>query len=232
MRILGLIPARGGSKRLPGKNIRVLGDKPLISWTIVAAKESAVFCDIIVSTDDDAIAEIAQSYGANFLGIRPPHLSSDTASSVDVALYELERYEATFGEVDALLLLQPTSPFRTSKTIKNSVEVFVAGGGQHPVVGLSPASCHPAWCFRCTHDSLEPFLGWESLGGRSQDLEPAWTVNGAIYLISPALLRVAGKFLTPNSIPLMMSDLRERIDIDTESDWRDAEKLLESEKVT
>lgn len=226
MKILGLVPARGGSKRLPGKNIKVLGDKPLIAWTVLAAKESAVLCDIIVSTDDFEIARVAQQYGASFLGVRPAHLSSDTASSVDVALYELDQYEATHGAVDALLLLQPTSPFRSSKTIKQSVEKFIAQGGKRPVVGLSRASCHPAWCFRCIDETLDPFLGWDSLAARSQDLEPAWTINGSIYVISPECLRATRKFLMPDAIPFLMSDLMESIDIDTESDWLDAERSL------
>ena len=108
MRILALIAARGGSKRLPGKNMRLLGGKPLIIWSIDVAKNIPDICDILVSTDDPAIAAVCTEAGAYVPWLRPAELSTDTASPVDVALHALDWYRAKKGSVDGLLLLQPT----------------------------------------------------------------------------------------------------------------------------
>ncbi|WP_374241120.1 cytidylyltransferase domain-containing protein [Zoogloea sp.] len=229
MKILTLIPARGGSKRLPGKNIKELGGLPLIAWTLHAARDSSVCAAIVVSTDDEAIAAVAREHGADVPGLRPAALATDTAGSVDVALHALDLYEAGHGPVDGLLLLQPTSPFRTADTIRRGVALFAENHGRQPVVGVSAAPSHPAWCFRTTSDGMEPFLGWDAIGRRSQDLEPAWALNGAFYLIAPARLRQERRFLTPDTRPLMMDDPREAIDIDSPEDWALAEASLSRE---
>lgn len=227
MKILALIPARGGSKRVPGKNIKLLGGLPLIAWSIRAAQESGACSDILVSTDDEKIAEVACNYGATVLGLRPAHLSTDEIGSAVVALHALENYEAEHGAVDGLILLQPTSPFRSADTIRGAVNLFAEHGRHCSVVGVSPASCHPAWCFRITKLEMEPFLGWGVLEKRSQELEPAWMLNGAIYVISPSRLRKDRKFLMPDTKPLIMGPNREAIDIDTPEDWAVAEALLQ-----
>lgn len=226
MKILALIPARGGSKRLPGKNIRKLGGLPLIAWSIRAARESGVCDEVVVSTDDPQIAEIASLHGAAVPGLRPAELASDVAGSVDVALQALELHEALHGNVDGLLLLQPTSPFRTAESIRRAVALFGGEAGRRPVVSLSPAASHPAWCFRVTQDGLSPFLGWEPISQRSQDLEPAWTLNGAIYLVPPGRLRTERSFFGVDALPMLMDDPREAIDIDTPADWVLAESAL------
>lgn len=226
MKILALIPARGGSKRLPGKNIMMLGERPLIGWTIGAARDSGVCASIIVSTDDEKIAQVAREQGAEVPGLRPAELATDIAGSVEVALHALEQHEKEHGPIDGLLLLQPTSPFRTAETIRAAVQKFIESAGEHPVVSVSPAVSHPSWCFRTTKFGIEPILGWESLNKRSQDLEPAFVLNGAIYLIAPAQLRNAHSFLTPGTQALIMDNLSEMIDIDTIADWKNAEKIL------
>ncbi|HIF59709.1 MAG TPA: acylneuraminate cytidylyltransferase family protein, partial [Rhodospirillales bacterium] len=124
MRILALITARGGSKRIPGKNIRPLGGKPLIVWSINVAKDIAGIVDILVSTDDKNILEIAKSAGALVPWSRPPELATDTASSVDVCLHALAWYEKEIGRIDGLMLLQPTSPFRSRKSVLRGIELF------------------------------------------------------------------------------------------------------------
>ena len=115
MRILTVIAARGGSKRLPGKHIRVLGEKPLIIWSIDVAKDIPEICDILVSTDDTAIASVCTEAGILVPWLRPVELATDTANLVDVVLHALGWYETEKGAVDGILLLQPTSPFRTKK---------------------------------------------------------------------------------------------------------------------
>jgi len=225
--LIALIPARGGSKRLPGKNTKVLGGKPLISWTIDAARESGLFSTVIVSTDDEKIAEESVRSGAEVHGLRPSYLSTDTASSVDVALYVLNKYEEDNGvKVDGFVLLQPTSPFRSAATIRRGVELLNAFNWQRPVVSVSQAESNPAWCFVEHSDLIEPVLGWDSLKGRSQDLNTVWALNGAFYGISPTLLKDAKSFLNPHTILLKMDSYEESLDIDTESDWAVAEYII------
>ncbi len=228
MRILALIPARGGSKRVPGKNIKPLGGLPLIAWSIRAALDSGVCSDVVVSTDDADIADVAGQYGARVPGLRPAELSTDTAGSVEVALHTLETLESGQGTVDGLLLLQPTSPFRSVETIQRAVSMFVEHRGAHPVVSVSPASDHPCRCLKSTDKGLEPFLGWDNIRKRSQDLEPAWVLNGAIYLIEPSALREKQSFLLPGTLPIAITDPVEVIDIDTPEDWTRAEEGIYS----
>lgn len=232
MKILALIPARGGSKRLPGKNIKPLGGLPLIAWTIRAAHECGCCADVLVSTDDPAIAAVAREHGASVPWLRPPELATDTASSIDVVIHAVNAFEKENGPVDGVLLLQPTSPFRSTDSIRRAVTLFRESGGSYPVVSVSPASSHPAWCFRQAGEGLEPFLGWPAVGQRSQDLEPAWMLNGSIYLISPARLRTERSFLAPDTRPLLMSDAVEAIDVDTPSDFALCEANVQDTRKT
>lgn len=227
MKILAVVPARGGSKRLPGKNIKLLGGRPLIAWTIEAALQSRTACAVVVSTDDPEIGAVAQTFGASLPGMRPAHLATDMATSVDVVLHALDEYECVHGPVDGVMLLQPTSPFRTVESICRAVSLFQADFSR-PVVSVCAASTHPAWCFRLEEDSLEPFLGWEHLSKRSQDLEPACTLSGSIYLIAPDVLRKHRCFVFPGTVPMLVTDSVESLDIDTPEDWSAALLVLES----
>lgn len=226
MKILAIVPARGGSKRLPGKNIKVLGGRPLIAWTIEAALQSGVVTDVVISTDDLAIADVARAFGGNVLSMRSAHLATDTAGSFDVVVQVLDEYEAVHGAVEAVMLLQPTSPFRSAESIRRAVVQFQQDVSRS-VVSVTAASSHPAWCFRLDGDTMTPFLGWESLSRRSQDLEPAYTLDGSIYLLAPDVLREQKRFVGPGTVPLVMTDSRESLDIDTPEDWDIAVRLLE-----
>jgi CMP-N,N'-diacetyllegionaminic acid synthase len=225
MRILAVITARGGSKRLPGKNIRVLGGIPLIVWSIDVAKDIAQICDILVSTDDPAIASVCKATGVLVPWLRPADLATDTASSVDVVLHALDWYEAKNGVVDGVLLLQPTSPFRTKETLCKGIELFERYDHQ-PVLGISPTHLHPMWSLKTEGDYLVPFMQDHGLGTRSQDLPPAYVVNGSFYLISPGQLRACKSFVGVKAMPLLIKTPHEALDIDTEWDWVVAEAAL------
>lgn len=233
MKILALIAARAGSKRVPGKNVRRLAGKPLVVWSIDAVRDVPHICATLVSTDDSALAEIARNAGALVPWLRPADLATDTASVTDVATHALDWYESENGPVDGLLLLQPTTPFRTRGSVTRGLELFAAHQGR-PVLGVSPAASHPWHCFRIEGDRLTSFL--PSAHGeadryfvRSQDLPAAFCVNGGFYLVSPADLRTRGSFYGADIVPLVMSDPRESIDIDTESDWAIAEAMAAPE---
>jgi CMP-N,N'-diacetyllegionaminic acid synthase len=226
MRILAVITARAGSKRLPGKNTRRLDGRPLIVWSIEVAKGVPEICDTLVSTDDAHTAEIARNAGALVPWLRPAELATDTTTSADVCLHALAWYEREKGEVDGLLLLQPTSPFRSRDTVLKGIELFRAF--QHrPVLGVSAAKSHPMWCFRIERGSMRPFVDNGGLHLRSQDLPAAYVVNGALYLIAPEDLRKSHSFHGDDAMPLIIEEPQEGIDIDTEWDWKMAEAVLE-----
>jgi N-acylneuraminate cytidylyltransferase len=225
LRILALIAARGGSKRVPGKNLRHLGGSPLIVWSIDVAKEIPDICDILVSTDAGDIAEIGRRAGAFVPWLRPPELATDLASSVDVCLHALDWYEGARGTVDGLLLLQPTSPFRSRETVLRGIELF-ASNQRRSVIGVSPALSHPMWCLQVSGNAVRPFITSEGMRQRSQDLPPAYVLNGAFYLIEPVELRRQKAFCNDATMPLIIDEPAESIDIDSEWDWRLAEALL------
>ncbi len=220
-----LITARGGSKRLPGKNIRPLGGRPLIVWSIDTAKGMSGICDILVSTDDPAIAEVARNAGALVPWLRPAELATDTATSMDVCLHALDWYEEENGRVDGLLLLQPTSPFRSRDTVLQGVELFRVHRGR-PVLGISPAESHPMWCLQVDGETMRPFMDRGGLHLRSQDLPLAYAVNGAFYLIAPDELRKMRSFFGDDMVPLVIDKPEESIDIDTEWDWKVVEAVV------
>lgn len=227
MKILALIAARGGSKRVPGKNIKELGGKPLILWSIDVAKNIADICDILVSTDDQLIAELARATDVLVPWLRPADLSHDTASSVDVALHALNWYESKRGRVDGLLLLQPTSPFRSLESVLKGIDMFKKNSFQS-VIGVSPTDSHPMWCFKIDNQKLKPFIDKGGLHIRSQDLQPVYEVNGAFFLITPELLKATKSFYGEDMLPLLMDDPQESIDIDTLWDWNMAETAFKS----
>ncbi|MDO8652473.1 MAG: acylneuraminate cytidylyltransferase family protein [Undibacterium sp.] len=219
MRILALIPARGGSKRLPGKNIRLLGGRPLIERTIDIVNNLSQICEVLISTDDPAIAVICKAAGANVPWLRPFELSTDTASSVDVALHALDWYESEKGAVDGLLLLQPTSPYRTRETVLTGIGLFQEHG--RTVIAVSEVKVHPSRCFSIVRSSIRPYCQ------KDNHEEPAYAANGSFYLISPNSLRKNRAFFDVNTVPIIINSPKESLDIDTELDWVLAENLLE-----
>jgi CMP-N-acetylneuraminic acid synthetase len=225
MKILALVPARAGSKRIPKKNLRSLGNKPLFQWSIDSATGIDQICAILVSTDDPDIARLAVNLGAIVPWLRPEDLATDTASSVDVAIHSLDWYESTFGEVDGLLLLQPTSPFRKRETILEALRIFEQNN-YTSLVSVTETDVHPEWIYRINDQKLIPII--ESVGPhlRSQELKAAYALNGLIYLIKPNTLRKSRSFITQESFPLIVMAGSEVIDIDTEVDFKRAERFL------
>ena len=226
MKILVVIPARGGSKRLVGKNILPLGGKPLINWSIDIAIEISQFCDVLVSTDDAIISTIAKRSGAQVPWLRPAELASDVATLVDVAIHALDWYEENYGTVDGLLLLQPTTPFRSKAKILEGIELYKIFN-KLPGIGVSPARDHPQWALQEQKGFLIPFIEAHGLTLRSQDLKPAFVPNGSFYLVSPKHLRSKHLFFGDKTVPLIITSQVQSLDIDTEWDYKLAHILLE-----
>jgi len=225
-KILGWIPARANSKGIPGKNRRVLGDKPLIVHTIVAARNAACLDRLMVSTDDPDIAQLATAAGAEVPWMRPADLAGDHSPVIESVVYDLHRLGDEGGYCpDGVMLLQATSPFRSRETVRAAAEMFANAAGES-VISVSPAGQHPYWCKRLAEDgSIEPFLPDVPVPARRQELTPAYILNGVVYVASVATILSKRSFYSSLSYALVISSRKESLDIDTPFDWFIAEAL-------
>jgi CMP-N,N'-diacetyllegionaminic acid synthase len=220
---LVVIPARGGSKGLPGKNIKKLMGKPLIHYTIEAAR--TLFSDeqIIVSTDDLDIKSCAEQTGLNVPFIRPAELATDTASTIEVLLHALKVSEANQYVPDALILLQPTSPLRNSQHIEEAMNLF--NETIDMVVSVKETESNPYYVL--FEENENGFLKKSKAGNftRRQDCPKVWEYNGAIYIINVQSLKNVGHL---NFDKVMKYEMKKEhsVDIDTEMDWMIAEYFL------
>lgn len=222
--VLLLVPARGGSKGIPGKNIRPLGGRPLIDWTIREALASNAG-RVVVSTDSGEIAAIARQCGAEVPFLRPAELATDETGSFEVAEHALKWAETHFGELPGLLvLLQPTSPFRTAEDIVSAVKL-VENSGAPAAIGVCEANPHPWMTRKIMPDgSLDHFVAFPSHIKRRQDFPPAYAINGAMYVIRSSVLLEKKTFQPAGTLAFAMP--RERsLDIDTQDDLEIAEFL-------
>lgn len=200
-RVLALVPARGGSKGLPGKNIRKLCGRPLIQWSIDAARSSDSVDFVAVSTDSPDIAAVASAAGASVPFLRPEELAGDAASSIDVVIHALDTL-AQLGEVfDVVVLLEPTSPLREASDIDCSLARMVEGHAAAIVSVCRAESSHPAFVFRQTPDGhLLPFLERPPTGLRRQEIEPMFFLDGSIYASDVRVLRERRSFYHSDTI--------------------------------
>ncbi len=221
--ILALIPARGGSKRLPGKNTKPLNNRPLIYWTIEAAIKSKYVDKIFVSTDSQQIAETAQKYGAEVPFFRPPELASDTATSFDVIKHAIENIKN--NSFKYILLLQPTSPLRTAEDIDNTIELFIEKKAKS-VVSVCEMEHSPLWSNTLPDDfSMKNFLRPEIQNKRSQDLPVYYRLNGSTYFAQIDYFLENKGFFGEYTYAYVMKQ-ENSIDIDTMTDFLIAETLL------
>jgi CMP-N,N'-diacetyllegionaminic acid synthase len=226
--ILAIIPARGGSKGLPGKNIRPLSGVPLIAWSIRAARKSRHIDTIAVSTDDPGIAEIARSYGAEVPFLRPGRLATDAAKSMDVVIHCIDWYEKQGQPFSIVILLQPTSPLRTASDIDAAIGYLFSRDAQ-AVVSVCEDHHHPLWSNSLPDDlSMGGFIRPEVRGKTRQELPTCYRVNGALYLASTAYLRQSPDFIGAATKAFIMPAERS-IDIDNEMDFAMAELLIARE---
>lgn len=225
-RITALIPARGGSKRLPRKNVKILCGKPLISWTIEAAKKSKYIDNVIVSTDDLEIKEISEQWGAQVPFLRPDYLSSDTASSFDVIKHAIEFLKIN-DENHLLILLQPTSPLRTFEQIDEALEYFFKKQAEG-IVSISECEHSPLWSNSLPENlSMENFIRPEIIGKRSQDLPNYYRLNGSIYIYKTKSLLKENKIFYNKQVFGFKISKESSIDIDNESDFKLAQLILD-----
>ncbi|MGE6433031.1 cytidylyltransferase domain-containing protein [Shewanella baltica] len=223
--ILALIPARGGSKRLPGKNILSLAGKPMINWSIEAAKKVSSITRVVISTDCEAIALTSKAAGAEVPFLRPADLSSDTSNTVDVIYHALEYFKSIGEYFDYLLLLQPTSPLRTSADIQGAIDLLNKKNADS-VISVSECEHSPLWSNTLDDSlSLDKFIPNDLKNMRSQELPKFYRLNGAIYLIKIERFLQEGILMPSNSFAFKM-DSNRSIDIDTRLDFLIAETIL------
>ena len=224
-KVLALIPARGGSRRLPGKNLLKLCGEPITVWSIKAAQQSKYVDRIVVSTDSDEIAEVARAAGADVPFMRPNYLASDTASSLGVVKHALNELNQKGQCYEFIVLLQPTSPLRTSKHIDESFELLQSKDAD-AIVGVTELD-HPIELTNRLPDdlSMKGFFTTDS-HLRSQDFPKRYRVNGAIYLVRVESLIKENTIFLSDRIYAYKMDREVSVDIDTPYDLRLADALF------
>lgn len=224
MKTLYVIPARGGSKGIPGKNIKPLAGKPLISYTIDVARELAPDCDICVTTDDADIISTVEAMNLKVPFVRPAELATDHSGTYEVLIHALDFYESQGIHYDTLVLLQPTSPLRTADDVRSCLQLYTPEIDM--VVSVMQAATNPYYnAFETDENGFLHISKGDGKYTRRQDAPKVWEYNGAVYVINTASLRKMklGEFTRRR----MYEMSRERsIDLDTPTDWLIAETLI------
>ena len=224
MKPLFVIPARGGSKGIPGKNIKPLGGKPLIAYSVEVARQLAPDSDICVSTDDPAIADVVREMGLEVPFMRPDYLATDHCGTYEVLLHAVQFYENLGRNYDTLVLLQPTSPLRTALDVRRCLEAYSPDVDM--VVTVVEAASNPY--YNCYETDAEGFLHISKGDGsyvRRQDAPKAWEYNGAVYVINIDRLKQMPLSRFPRRRMVEMERSRS-IDLDTPLDWLVAEAVV------
>ncbi len=222
---LAIIPARGGSKRLPRKNILDLNGKPLITYSIEAGLTSKYIDKVLVTSDDDEILGVSKRYKADIIK-RPDYLASDTATSFDAIKHSINNIE----KYDYIVLLQPTSPLRTSKHIDEAIELL-GEKGANAIISVSQMEHSPLWSNTLDDSlSMKGFLDDKILNKRSQDLETYYRLNGAIYICKTDKLLEEKSFFIKDKIYAYVMHRERSIDIDEKIDFRIASIFMEDRR--
>ena len=220
MRRLGLIPARKNSKGIPGKNIKPLVGKPLIAWTIEAALASPSIDRVVVSTDCETIARIAQEHGADVPFMRPSELARDHTSGIDPVLHACRQ----LPDFETVILLQPTSPLRTAQHIEAAIHQFQDAQADF-LVSVSSVKHHPNWVYLKDSEERLIKLTAQPLQMQRQSLDPCYALNGAIYIANTSRLLAEKSFLTDDTLGYEMPP-EDSIDIDVPIDLVICEAIL------
>jgi len=221
MKILYIIPARGGSKGIPHKNIKMLAGKPLICYSIDVAKDLTTDENICVSTDDNEIIKVVEEYGLKVPFKRPDYLATDTASTSDVLVHAIEYYERQSKRYDVIVLLQPTSPLRKIEQLKDALKLY--NDNLDMVVSVKESHAPAVLCTENIDGFLE--LSINKTGIRRQDVSSHYEYNGAVYIVNVEMLKQK-TFAGLSRIKKYVMDEQTSIDIDTLLDWDFAEFLI------
>lgn len=229
-RILAFIPARGGSKGVKNKNIRIINDKPLIGYTIDAAKRASIFEDIIVSTDSQEISDVAEEYGAYIPFLRPKELATDNSATIDVIKHLIQTMKEVYNkEYDIIIVLQPTSPLRTEQHIKDAYNRFKDKQATY-LVSVCECEHSPLWTNTLNFEGrMDDFLREDVKNKNRQDLPVYYRLNGALYIGKVESVIKNRGFMGENCYSYIM-DNNSSVDIDSELDLKIAEVLIANKK--
>ena len=228
---MAVIPARGGSKGVPRKNVRLLNGKPLIAYSIEAGLASQYISHLIVSTDDPEIASISRSCGADVPFLRPSELATDEASSVDAALHSLNTIEEAKGiRYDVVVLLQPTSPLRTAEDIDNVLQLLFTSNAHSVVSFYQVEQGHPQYMYLIENNRPVPLLEKQTLNVRRQEFPKVYVRNGAIYAVRRDVL-VSQRNFYGHDMRAYIMPFKRSINIDVEFDLALAEFLLQYQEI-
>jgi CMP-N,N'-diacetyllegionaminic acid synthase len=223
-KVLGIIPARGGSKGVKRKNIRSVAGKPLIYWSIAAAQKATSLTTYYISTEDKEISDIASLYGAACLS-RPHNLAGDQTPMTPVLQHLCVEAEKLHGRFDYILLMQPTAPMRTAKHIDGAIDLMSKHVDCDSLVSVYQVEdCHPSRMYTCKKGFLSKFYE-EPVGSLRQDLKPVYHRNGAIYLCKRELLMEENKLVCESPLAFIMNK-NDSVNIDDEQDLRVADFLM------
>ena len=227
-KILAIIPARGGSKRLANKNLLPLNGKPLIGWSIDEAKVSKYIDRLIVSTDSQEIREVAKAFGADTPFLRPSELAEDETRSIDVVIHAVHFLKAE--NYDYVILLQPTSPLRDVDDIDGAIEYFFDKNATS-IIGVCEMEHSPIWSNTLDEDrSMDRFLDPKYNNSRSQDLPTYYRINGAFYMSKVNSVLENETFFIDHDIYAYIMSLEHSVDIDTYIDFTTAEAILKQKE--
>lgn len=225
-KVLALIPARSGSKGLPGKNIRILHQKPLIAWSIEAAKNSFYIDDLLVSTDSQKIADIAIKYGAEAPFLRPSELASDNASSIDVILHAVDWLAAQNRCYEIVVLLEPTSPLREPEDINRCLEMMQENRVSSVVSVSQVENMHPMFLFHMGEEKkLHPYSQKQPNSVRRQDIKPLFFLDGSVYCSEIDALKARKGFYHEDTSGYVVPKWKS-LEIDDEDDFVMVEALM------
>jgi len=220
-----IIPARSGSKGIPDKNIKPLAGKPLLAWTALALQHAQLDdCLAIISTDSAHYAEVAKQAGLEVPFLRPPEFAQDQTSSMAVIDHALEWFISEYGYMpEQVMLLQPTSPFRTADSIRQALDLLTQPQ-VNAVIGCKEIHRDLTTLFQCDDGFLAPLSNTKTTQTNRQAVKPLLTPNGAMYLCKTLALQSSQSFYPEHTVPLLM-DAMMSLDIDTPEDWNMAEAL-------
>ena len=224
MKILAVIPARKNSKRIKNKNKILFKKKKLIEHTFLVAKKSKLFSHILLTTDDKELIKLSKKYNILAPWVRPKEISGDFSPSYKAVIHAYNWYENCYGKVDGIFILQPTSPFRTIKTLKEMIKIFKSAK-MKTVVNVSKCSEHPEWMLKIKKNKILPYISEKYFTKRSQSLTELYKINGLGYLINPLTLKKEKTLIPQNSIPCINKSKIESIDIDDMQDYLIAKKF-------
>ncbi len=227
-KILTIIPARGGSKRLPGKNIKLLAGKPMIAYAIEAARKSKYTDNIIVTTDDQKIADIAAKYGADVPFIRPTELATDEAKSIDVIIHAVDFFETQKGFlIDLIILIQPTSPLVISTDVDAVIEKILQAETKSCAT-VFKVTQRPEWMYVIHQGESKPFLTAHNTDLPSQELKELYCLNGAVYAMRRDTVMKDRLVIDNKSFSTVIIPRERSVDVDELYDFELAEAILKN----